>query len=365
MHRKLAYYSVVTSSHLPYAKALMNRLKRFDPDIERIVFVVDAESGCRQTEDSFEVIPVRAIVESELFQQVCFRYSAFELSNAVKAFASNYFLGNLKYDAWMYFDSDIMITRSCRDLFETFDDASVLVSPHLLSPVSEEHVIPLESNLLRLGIYNGGWMGFRRTAQTQLFLQWFTSRLTSYCFNEFKSTFVDQLWLNLAVNYFDGLGVLRHPGLNVAYWNIHERHLSRDSSGCILCNGMPLYFLHFSGWNPQMPDIMSIHLPNAQKKSVVWRELAHEYSRELLEMGYGESYSIVYAFDHFEDGFEIDLHQRRQFDHLLGVGQWPKGKNPFTSRKLLEPIPTAKKNRLGRTIRSTGTRLMQLFSMRD
>jgi hypothetical protein len=60
--------------------------------------------------------------------------------------------------------------------------------------------------------------------------------------------FVDQIWLDLVVAERYGFAPLLDPGLNVGYWNLSERALSREGSAWLV-NQQPLRFFHFSGFD--------------------------------------------------------------------------------------------------------------------
>ena len=45
----------------------------------------------------------------------------------------------------------------------------------------------------------------------------------SCCFNLYMDMYVDQLWLNFVDPFGYNLCVVRHPGANIAYWNVRER----------------------------------------------------------------------------------------------------------------------------------------------
>src|SRR5262249_51445438 len=52
--------------------------------------------------------------------------------------------------------------------------------------------------------------------------------------------------------------ISRHPGLNAAYWNLHERHF-QSVNGQHFVNGQPLRFFHFSGYSLDKPDALTKH----------------------------------------------------------------------------------------------------------
>ena len=64
-----------------------------------------------------------------------------------------------------------------------------------------------------------------------------------------NNIYVDQRWLDLLVPSCDAIAVLRDPGLNVAYWNLHERKLEVDHKNAWTVNDHPVKFFHFSGFD--------------------------------------------------------------------------------------------------------------------
>src|SRR5690606_24035113 len=100
--------------------------------------------------------------------------------------------------------------------------------------------------------------------------------------------------------------VLRDPGFNVAYWNLHERPLTKTADGTVTAGGSPLRFFHFSGYRPERPWLLTLHC--ARKPRVllsehpVLRELCDAYGAALREAGYAETLgSIPYGFNKFPD----------------------------------------------------------------
>jgi hypothetical protein len=80
------------------------------------------------------------------------------------------------------------------------------------------------------------------------FLSWWEDRCLRLGFNDAgNGYFVDQKWTNFVPCYFDKVGIVKHPGCNVAYWNLHERRVTAKASEWIVEPDSPLIFFHFSG----------------------------------------------------------------------------------------------------------------------
>src|SRR6185503_15926859 len=66
--------------------------------------------------------------------------------------------------------------------------------------------------------------------------------------------FTDQKWMDFAPAFAAATFVLRDPGYNVAYWNLHERTLHLREHGwqvdCVDGTRSELAFFHFSGFSP-------------------------------------------------------------------------------------------------------------------
>ena len=65
-----------------------------------------------------------------------------------------------------------------------------------------------------------------------------------------EGIFVDQKWINLFPCFSDDIRILRLPGCNMAYWNLHERKLSKSVDGWLVNDLSRLMFFHFSNLDP-------------------------------------------------------------------------------------------------------------------
>jgi hypothetical protein len=73
----------------------------------------------------------------------------------------------------------------------------------------------------------------------------------------------------------------------MAYWNLHERRLSKKTEEYFINDKYPLVFYHFSGFNPLIPDLLSKYQNRFtfEARSDVL-ELFKEYSDQLFLNGF-------------------------------------------------------------------------------
>jgi hypothetical protein len=132
--------------------------------------------------------------------------------------------------------------------------------------------------------------------------------------------------MNLAPCLFDKLHILRHPGCNAAYWNLHERTLSQVDGDYMVNGAFPLVFFHYSGYRPSAPDQLSGKLRVPQILDQALLGLMEFYRERLLANGAETHQDRPYAFANFSDGSLITLLARRLYSATLD--QWGS-ENPF------------------------------------
>jgi hypothetical protein len=194
---------------------------------------------------------------------------------------------------------------------DALEDAEVVLIPHSLAPVMDG-LRPSDIDFMRTGAYNLGFIGLRRGPQALALLDWWEQRCLSHGFNDPGfGTFVDQKWLDLAPAYFGGVHILKHPGCNVAYWNLHERRLAAGATGP-LANGEPLVFFHFSGVDANAPDLLSRHQNrHVPAPGSVLAGLVRDYCARLLAAGHAQFSGLPYGFGTLQDGTPVTPLMRR------------------------------------------------------
>ncbi len=316
----LTICTIITKSHLVYARTLLQSLQKYNEDVKFYVLLADQVDGYFEPKDyDFSWIFLEDLCDQEIVRQMCFYYSAFELCCALRGHLHQYLYQNTDIDKWVFLDSDIMVCGSLEPIFQELENHSILLTAHCDMPVDNEYVYPHEVNFLRVGTFNAGFLGLSRSSTTWGFIEWFKNRLTKFCFNDLaisepRSLFVDQLWLNLVPQFFSGVSVFSHPGANLGHWNLYHKKLEIEQYDKVLVDGEPLLFVHFSGWDINNPDEISKYSPMYQgKRSTIWSMLAKTYLESLLRNDYPTSIKYPYAFTHYSTGETITLAARRHY----------------------------------------------------
>ena len=151
-----------------------------------------------------------------------FMYDVTELSTAVKPLLLRRLLAE-GAPSVLYFDPDIQVFDSVESLWQLATERGIVLTPHILSPIPDDGFEVSDLAVLRAGVFNLGFIGVG--AGTERFLEWWSGRLRRHCISDpANGMFVDQRWLDYVAGLFPHV-IVRDPGCNVAYWNLHERNV--------------------------------------------------------------------------------------------------------------------------------------------
>ena len=335
---ELAICTIITKSHLVYARTLWKSISQYHPDLKLYVLLADTvDNYFKPNQEPFHWIYLSDLSDQQRIQQMCFYYTPFELCCALRGMLHEYIYENTNLDYWLFLDSDLMVFAPLDDIFKQLESHSILLTAHSQTPLIDSQYIDYhEYNFLISGLYNAGFLGLKRCEPTYKFINWFKERLIYYSFNDHnlgepRGLFVDQLWLNLVPQFFEQVGIVSHPGANIGHWNLWERNLAKEQNGQIMADGKPLLFVHFSGWDIDNPDQVSLHNPMYEGKSIpIWQQLAQIYRQSLLDNGYETTINYPYKYATFKTGETIKVEQRRLYYDALKKGQNIE-KSPFLS----------------------------------
>ena len=328
---KRAICTIIAKNYVAAARTLCRSFSQFHPDLRCYVLIVDDYDGYIDSgKEDFEIVSL-ADLELPNVQRLCFKYSVVELCTAVKAHLLDYLLHKEGIEQLFYLDPDVLVTSSLDEIFNRLNTFDVLLTPHVDGNYPEDGLSPNDGTILRYGIYNLGFIGV--TPRAGAMLQWWQSKLLDLCIDDpLRGYFVDQKFMNLAPLYFDKVGIEHSPGCNVAFWNLHTRTLRRDG-GAWLCNDAPLYFYHFSNFDPARPERLSGYQTRYQltdRPDV--QPLFSEYVKLLLENDYEQTRRWPYTYNYFASGEQIPYGLRVMYRN--SPEKWELWGDPFQSAAL-------------------------------
>jgi hypothetical protein len=245
-----AFCAVVSAAFVPTARCLAQSLDQTNRGTPLYVFVVDARArDLPRGSPGLTFLSSRRLGAPAAMYRY---YTNFELCNALRPVALAHLLAR-GHDKVVYLDTDIWVTGKFTDVWRGLDRRSFGYAPHITRPYPRDGKRPNELAFLQWGVYNSGFLAFRNDAVAREALALWADRMRRWAFFDPPALHVGQDFLDLlAVFYRDHFWFIDHPGLNIAYWNLGERRLTRHRHG-IRSNGKEAIFFHLSGYDPRQP----------------------------------------------------------------------------------------------------------------
>ena len=142
-------------------------------------------------------------------------------------------------DLITYLDADLYFFSDVSPIFEEIGDHSIAII---------KHRFPSQLSYLEdRGIFNVGWLSFRRDEIGIACLQQWRNQCIEWCYDRVEDgRYADQKYLDKWPNIYSNLTIIRHQGANLAPWNIQNYRFS-ENDGELVVDGKPLIFYHFQG----------------------------------------------------------------------------------------------------------------------
>lgn len=180
-------------------------------------------------------------------------------------------------DVITYLDADLFFFSEPFPIYEELGDNSILIVGHRFPP----HLKRLEL----FGIYNVGFLSFRRDNNGLQCLNWWRRRCIEWCYDRAEDgRFADQKYLDDWPTRFQRVVVLQHKGAGLAPWNVDNYSL-RLQNGQVMVDSQPLVFFHFHGLKQIKPWLYDLNLAKygVHTDSLLKRHIYGPYIRELQE----------------------------------------------------------------------------------
>jgi hypothetical protein len=303
------------------------------------IFIFDQERLISTFGVPCDIIWIENIDFSDL-RKLAFKYDVTEFTTALKPTLA---LRLLEASSKVVFlDPDVFVTDNLRTIFDELGNSPIVLTPHYTTPQSIDEA-DSDIGMMRFGSYNLGFFGVASSEEGRSFLKWWESRCLKMCY--FETQFglsTDQKWVSIAPCFFPNLKTLFNHGYNVAFWNLHERKISKRDGRYFVNNVSPLVFFHFSSFNEKNPRLLTTRpVSPALIEGSGIEDLVLIYSEKLAQYKPCAN-DKKYSYETFSNGKYVSPTLRRAYASV--VDSLIAHADPFDSTGIVYKF--AKKNNL-------------------
>jgi hypothetical protein len=269
-------------NYLPRGLALFRSLERYCPGFELWVLCMDR--SCFEALTTLALPGIHAIAlddfekgDNDLLAAKQNRSPIeyyFTCSPSLPLFVLN---NHPQVDLITYLDADLFFFAELKPIYDELADRSIGIIGHRFPPFLKDNE--------QYGIYNVGWLTFRRDAHGLACLRWWRERCLEWCYDRSEDgRFADQKYLDVWPSRFEKVAVLQHKGANLAPWNLANYTISTDGDQ-VRVDEQPLIFFHFHGLKHigRWAYDPSLDVYRAKATTVIRRNVYAPYIRALAE----------------------------------------------------------------------------------
>lgn len=292
-------FTVATVSHLHLAEVMISSFRSHNSGFDVSIIVPDLNSknknALQHIVGSEVELLVPEIFDFDYTTRMRRYYSALEFCSAMKVVGLRFFL--LRGEDVLFLDPDVLILDSLAEgIMNVTGD--VLLSPHTFKPYPIDLDVPNDLEIVRSGHINGGVLLVRNTEYAVGVIDWLLTKVQRQWFVAPKlGLYADQLWLSITPYFFHNIAkLITDKGINVAYWNLHERPVRIDGKGkLLLSSGAAVKLIHLSGYDCGAEEIT--------KHSLRRFDTSSEYALSVIIGNYRTAVLIAkQKYSHFDAG---------------------------------------------------------------
>ncbi|MFC5711770.1 hypothetical protein ACFPU1_03145 [Thalassorhabdus alkalitolerans] len=305
--------TIVTAAHLHKTMILAQSLRRHMANCKIIVCLLEKDTPKDFKEcPFFDELVLAKDLGFENFNQFIFQYNMDEGTLACKPQLMKYLLRkHPEKDYFIFMNSEMKVYNSFDDLMSLLDVYPIILTPHHIN-FPEEINEDLPKWYSKYGLFNSSFLAIRRHQKAEDFILWWERRCNRSCYADpNKGIYYDQKWLDFAPCYFPTFS-LDHPGYNVAFWNLDERRINKDSSNSYQVNDQRLCSFNFSDHNSFLTAKINKLIP---EEKALLHALLNEYHEELKNSENKNTEITEWDYNYYENGMLIDKELREKYRH--------------------------------------------------
>lgn len=274
--RALTVATITSANYWPYTRVLADSLLQHAPGVELQTLVVQLPG--QPLPDGLEPnIRIHRLedVAGDRTRELFLRFGIFELANALKGSFLRHLIDR-RSGPVLFLDSDIRFYDAAAPLLQLVSQHDLVLTPNVGDP-SEVISQRWEIGHLAFGVYNGGFIGVRDTANARRILDWWSEHCLRFFSRDVELGVSDQRWLDLVPGLFAGVHIHRDAADNAAVWNIEGRPI-HERDGRVFAGDRPLRCFHFHLARPGLDPATYFWKGDAGAAA---RNLVAAYVREL------------------------------------------------------------------------------------
>lgn len=249
------FCTIITGNYRPYAITLYRSLLEFNPNEMMHVLICDEN----KIQPDLEFPNLHFHYVNDIFKEykadlliTKYRDDPDALRWSLKPVYIRYLLRN-GFGKVIYTDCDIFFFNDYEFLFKELDRYNVLLTPGRTTSNPYVHEEEFLSGY-KYGLFNAGFIGASKKSLDAL--KWWTNCCSYKIETNFEEgLFVDQKFLDALPVLFDNIGIVRHKGCNIAFWNQHECKRILVNGEVLINAEYPIIFIHFT--NKYIPELLS------------------------------------------------------------------------------------------------------------
>ncbi|WP_158849401.1 FkbM family methyltransferase [Saccharothrix deserti] len=315
--------TVATAAELPAVKVLSSSFLANHPQARFMALVVDA---LPENSGPGLVTPADLGVSQEELAELATGCTAAQLCGVLRPKLLEQLLG--QGVPVLYLDPWVQILNPLTDLVEAAVKRGPLVLlPRSLRPLPDDGLRPTPNELLETGVFDPGFLLVAPGAEP--FLQSLGDQLR-------RRPDATKAVLDMAPALVN-LHVLRDATVGLSVWNAPQRDLHRRPDGTLTTIGEPVRSVHFAGFDPQRPWLLSADFADRPRvllsEHPQLAELCTTYRAELVRKGHTPQ-KVRYGFGQLADGTQIPDELRADYREAArphpGSAFSPEGWTPTT-----------------------------------
>ncbi|MCO1582717.1 FkbM family methyltransferase [Crossiella sp. SN42] len=304
--------TVATRAQLPAVRVLTTSFLGHHRDGQFIALVVDADPDAA---GPGVLTPADIGVATEELHRLATACTARELCAVLQPRLLAHLLA--EGGPVLYLDPSVVVLDSVAEqVLSAAARVPVVLAPRVLRPLPRDGRRPAPEELLAAGTFDPGFLAVTPGAE------------------EFLATWADQVQQapSAAGAFLDGAPalvdhqVLRDPGIGVSAWNAAQRAVRRDEAGTLLVDQTSLRTVHFAGFDPQRPWLLSAELADRPRvllsEHPPLAELCAGYRNDLVRAGH-TAHPAAYRFGAVADGIPLPAELRREWQAAQNVDAPP------------------------------------------